>query len=231
MQQLLEKLSMGASFTLDLKGFLICLVLAFVVSLIAELMYVLFYENRGTGSQIHRSFILIGPSVTLLFICVQLSLPLSLGLLGALSIVRFRTPIKEPEEIGFLMLLIAGAIGIATFNFLFIFLLYLATFLVLAVKKWVNVRSLLFARHEGVLLVNLADDAYQARGGELSGALKSHFKGLKLESVSHAEGTTSLQYVFRRAEMDAWNASRPQIQKQIPLNKISVLFSRPARAA
>ena len=29
---------------------------------------------------------------------VLLSLPLSLGLLGALSIVRFRTPIKEPEE-------------------------------------------------------------------------------------------------------------------------------------
>ena len=42
--------------------------------------------------------LLIGPSVTLLFICVQLSLPLSLGLLGALSIVRFRVPIKEPEE-------------------------------------------------------------------------------------------------------------------------------------
>jgi len=31
-------------------------------------------------------------------------------LLGALSIVRFRTPIKEPEEIGFIMLVVASAL-------------------------------------------------------------------------------------------------------------------------
>ena len=38
---------------------------------------------------------------------------MSLGLLGALSIVRFRTPIKEPEEIGFLMVVIATSLAIS----------------------------------------------------------------------------------------------------------------------
>ena len=42
---------------------------------------------------------------------VKSSLALSLGLVGALSIVRFRTPIKEPEELAYIFLAIA--IGLA----------------------------------------------------------------------------------------------------------------------
>ena len=42
---------------------------------------------------------------------VKSSLALSLGLVGALSIVRFRTPIKEPEELGYLFLTIAVGLG------------------------------------------------------------------------------------------------------------------------
>ena len=37
---------------------------------------------------------------------------LSLGLVGALSIVRFRTPIKEPEELAYLFICIAAGLGL-----------------------------------------------------------------------------------------------------------------------
>jgi uncharacterized membrane protein YhiD involved in acid resistance len=43
---------------------------------------------------------------------VKSSLALSLGLVGALSIVRFRTPIKEPEELAYLFLAIAMGLGL-----------------------------------------------------------------------------------------------------------------------
>ena len=52
------------------------------------------------------------------FLGIQTSIPLGLGLLGALSFVRFRTPVKDPAEIGFLLLLMAAAIGAATDNYL-----------------------------------------------------------------------------------------------------------------
>jgi hypothetical protein len=42
---------------------------------------------------------------------VKSSLALSLGLVGALSIVRFRTPIKEPEELVYLFMAIAIGLG------------------------------------------------------------------------------------------------------------------------
>ena len=42
---------------------------------------------------------------------VKSSLALSLGLVGALSIVRFRTPIKDPEDLIFLFLAIVAGLG------------------------------------------------------------------------------------------------------------------------
>jgi hypothetical protein len=47
----------------------------------------------------------------LIIVVVKSSLALSLGLVGALSIVRFRTPIKEPEELAYIFLSIA--VGLA----------------------------------------------------------------------------------------------------------------------
>ncbi|MCB2082126.1 MAG: DUF4956 domain-containing protein, partial [Rickettsiales bacterium] len=50
--------------------------------------------------------------ITLIITIVKSSLALSLGLVGALSIVRFRTPIKEPEELVYLFMAIAMGLGL-----------------------------------------------------------------------------------------------------------------------
>jgi hypothetical protein len=55
-------------------------------------------------------FILL--TTVLIITVVKSSLALSLGLVGALSIVRFRTPIKEPEELAYLFLAIAIGLGL-----------------------------------------------------------------------------------------------------------------------
>lgn len=112
-------------------GFALLMLISIVMSILVSHLYTIFYDSNSTGSRIHRSFPLVGPAVTAIFITVQFSLPLSLGLLGALSIVRFRTPIKEPEEIGFILLVVACSITIATFNVAFAILLYLCVLAVL----------------------------------------------------------------------------------------------------
>ena len=103
-------------------------------SLVVYFMYQLFYGSRHIGAGVHRMFLVGGPAITVLFLGIQTSIPLSLGLLGALSFVRFRTPVKDPAEIGFLLLLIASSIGAATGNFMVIALLFVAVFLVLGVQ-------------------------------------------------------------------------------------------------
>ena len=60
--------------------------------------------NRVAFSQI---FWLLAAVTTIVITIVKFSLALSLGLVGALSIVRFRAAIKEPEELVYLFLVIA----------------------------------------------------------------------------------------------------------------------------
>jgi hypothetical protein len=65
--------------------------------------------NRSEFSHV-CPFILL--TTILIITVVKSSLALSLGLVGALSIVRFRTPIKEPEELAYLFIAIAMGLGL-----------------------------------------------------------------------------------------------------------------------
>lgn len=225
MREILAQFGSGTSPQMHLLGFVLCMGVSVAASLVTEGLYLLFYENRATGAQIHRSFILIGPAITLLFICVQLSLPLSLGLLGALSIVRFRTPIKEPEEIGFIMLLIAASVACATFNFLFLGILYVVTFLLLAVRRWIPWRRG-GARREGVLLLSMAQAAYEHSAARLDKFLKEQFGRIRLESISNTEGLVSLHYVFQGARSDDWGRLQKELQEVTEVKKVTAFFSR-----
>src|SRR6476659_7128058 len=124
LKDLLAGTSNNAMQQIGLLPFLFLMGVSLIGTFLASFLYMLFYSSRATGSQVHRAFPLLGLSITAIFICIQFSLPLSLGLLGALSIVRFRTPIKEPEEIGFIMLVIAASIATATFKLAFVGILF-----------------------------------------------------------------------------------------------------------
>ena len=74
------------------------------------------YENKSTSlsGKFHIGIVIpiLAQITFFIILIVKSSLALSLGLIGALSIVRFRTPIKEPEELAYLFLSIAAGLGL-----------------------------------------------------------------------------------------------------------------------
>jgi hypothetical protein len=95
--------------TLELLGNLgLSVVFALILS------YVIERHSRiiGDRSQYTIVFLALMPTMVLIITVVKSSLALSLGLVGALSIVRFRTPIKEPEELVYLFVAIAVGLGL-----------------------------------------------------------------------------------------------------------------------
>ena len=86
-----------------------------VTILLAQVLAMHFVRFAGVLSnkrKFARSFVLIAVTTQLVIGVVATSIALSLGLVGALSIVRFRTPVKEPEELCYLFLAIAVGIGV-----------------------------------------------------------------------------------------------------------------------
>ena len=90
-------------------------------------------SNRDEFSQV-CPFILL--TTILIITVVKSSLALSLGLVGALSIVRFRTPIKEPEELAYLFIAIAMGLGLGADQRIPTLVAGPLILLVMAVFKW-----------------------------------------------------------------------------------------------
>ncbi|HWO40420.1 MAG TPA: DUF4956 domain-containing protein [Candidatus Eisenbacteria bacterium] len=209
---------------IDFVSFVFALLVSFLVSLCVATLYQIFYENRATGAQAHRAFPLLGPAVTAIFIAIQFSLPLSLGLLGALSIIRFRTPIKEPEETGFIMLLIAAAVICATFQFLLLFVLLAVATIALLLQRWVP-RLIGLKRKDGVLLLTLNGTVGPDAKEQIRRDLEDLLKNARLESVSYADNLTSMYFSFsgvRDGSLDGLHAS---LNKIAPIEKLNVFFS------
>ena len=88
------------------------LFLSAVLSLILGWVYTKYGSALSNRKQFARNFLPITMTTMFIITIVKSSLALSLGLIGALSIIRFRTAIKEPEEISYLFLTIAIGMGI-----------------------------------------------------------------------------------------------------------------------
>ena len=90
-------------------------------------------NNRDTLAQVFP-FILL--TTILIITVVKSSLALSLGLVGALSIVRFRTPIKEPEELAYLFLSIAIGLGLGANQVVATVIAGPSILIVMSIFKW-----------------------------------------------------------------------------------------------
>ena len=96
---------------ISLSTLIIDLLLAAACSLLLKFFYVRFGRALSNRERLASNFVMIAITTALVITIVKSSLALSLGLVGALSIVRFRTAIKEPEELGYLFLSIALGLG------------------------------------------------------------------------------------------------------------------------
>jgi hypothetical protein len=175
-----------------------------VFSLVVYFMYQVFYGSRHIGAGVQRMFLLGGPAITMLFLGIQTSIPLSLGLLGALSFVRFRTPVKDPAEIGFLLLLIASSIGASSGNFMAVTLLFVFVFVILGIKWFLRDRVAVGSR--GSLMISLEQHDFERLESIVKRHLASRLKGLTLQSMSVVDNRVNLQYQYRQQPSLDWTA-------------------------
>ena len=70
---------LGPTSEIVLEEYLFAMLVSLAASVATYALYVLFYRDWQRGAGIHRVFLLAGPAITLLFIAIQWSLPLSLG--------------------------------------------------------------------------------------------------------------------------------------------------------
>jgi uncharacterized membrane protein YhiD involved in acid resistance len=96
------------------------LVMAMSVAMILGLFIVFVYRVTHRGLNYERSFLvtllMMSPMVGLVIMLIGSNLALSLGLVGALSIIRFRNVIKDSRDMAYLFWSITVGLGSGTYN-------------------------------------------------------------------------------------------------------------------
>ena len=92
--------------------FVVNFVLAAILSYILGRIYVKNGSSLSNRKAFANNFLIVSLTTMFIITVVKSSLALSLGLVGALSVIRFRTAIKEPEELSYLFLSISLGLGL-----------------------------------------------------------------------------------------------------------------------
>lgn len=100
----------------DLVDVLFSMALSTIVGLLVSQLYRGTHRGLNYEHTFMASLVMLAPIVTLVMLFIRGDLVLSLGLIGSLSIIRFRTAVKDTRDMVFIFWVIAVGLGAGTYN-------------------------------------------------------------------------------------------------------------------
>jgi uncharacterized membrane protein YhiD involved in acid resistance len=178
--------------SVTLLDMVLALGLSFAIGLFIFLIYKKTYAGVMYSSSFGVTLVALTMITTLVILAVTSNVVLSLGMVGALSIVRFRTAIKEPMDIAFLfwsiavgIVLAAGMIPLAVFGSVIIGLVLLV-----------------FANHKDMsnpYIVVLSVDGHESEKSAID-YLQQNVKRCTVKSKTARKGAVELNLEVRLKE-------------------------------
>ena len=136
-----EQFLTSQSLQISIVEFSLNLLLAGFLSYLLGLVYIRFGDSISNRVLFAKNLILLTMTTMVVISIVKASLALSLGLVGALSIVRFRTAIKEPEELVYLFMAIMIGLGLGAGQTYTILVAVFVLILVIILRNYFKTRQ------------------------------------------------------------------------------------------
>lgn len=192
----LENFFLNQNIQIDFGNFFVAIILSLVLSFLVKLTYLKVGRALNDKDYFSDTFIPLAIITTLVITVIKFSLALSLGLVGALSIVRFRAAIKEPEELVYLFFIISIGLANGANQFLLstistliiIFFLFLRNFY--QSKKSIDFK---FNSDSNILSINIINNK-KKNIEDVIKQLNPQLKYLKLKSANIEKNQST--YVF-----------------------------------
>lgn len=205
---LIDELFASQANTLELTTFLINLVMAAVCAYILGIVYIHWGTSLTNRRKFAANFMLMTVTTTFIILVVRSSVALSLGLVGALSIVRFRTAVKEPEELAYLFFAIGLGIGLGDNQRLITMVALAAGIAILGLRR-------LFRHSDADVNLHLS---VASQGPEkididqIGAALRPHTSKMKLLRFDENEQTIEAAYLIEFRHMDDLSRARAALK-------------------
>jgi hypothetical protein len=217
-QSFLNNIFVSGASPLDLQTFLINLVLSAFFAYILGLVYIYWGASLSNRRKFAANFILLTITTTFIILVVRSSVALSLGLVGALSIVRFRAAIKEPEELAYLFLAIGLGIGLGDNQRLITTLAFAVAILILGLMKLFRK-----SRADANMHLNIVTSPPSGVSLEkVQDALKPYCPKMRLLRFDENDKLLEMSFVVEFRKIEDLDTARQALQKLS--DKIDITF-------
>jgi hypothetical protein len=193
-------------------NFLFCVLMSFITR------EVYIRRSYSLTGKVHLGSIIpiLSTVVFLVIIIVKSSLALSLGLVGALSIVRFRTPIKEPEELVYLFLAIAIGLGYAAGQLLITTILTIA--ILTMITLWLsNLKIQKTGEYNLVINWKMADLSFETLSEKLAEVSQS-LKLVRLDRSSSSNTAVILVVPNSNTSLDSVTKNLMKLDSELSIS-------------
>ena len=191
----LESFLLNSSPDISYGNFVIAILISAFLALVIKKTYIKLSRTLNDREYFSDTFIPLAIITTLVITVIKFSLALSLGLVGALSIVRFRAAIKEPEELVYLFFIIGIGLANGANQFLVSIICTFFIVIILFIKKYFDNKrneKNLSDSSVNVLQIEISDKDKSIE--EVINLLKTKTLYLKLKSYRIEKDIS--QYVF-----------------------------------
>lgn len=202
------------------------LLLGLVLGTLVAAFYTRYGRSLSNRARFAQTLPVLAAITVLIISVVKSSLALSLGLVGALSIVRFRTAIKEPEELVYLFMAIAIGLGLGADQ-------RLPTIVAIAViLLFLLLRTALAPRSGGSnLYFNVATDDHDRALETINSLVADHSVDAELRRIDRSNGSLAATYLISCRDVSALIAFMDGLRQQLPECELSFVEQDSSLAA
>lgn len=206
----------------DMSDFALNMGLAGVLGYLLGLVYVRCGTSLSNRRHFASNFVLLAMTTMLIITVVKSSLALSLGLVGALSIVRFRAAIKEPEELAYLFLTIAIGLGLGADQRWITLVAFGVIVVVIVARSVLRDRT----RPQDYCMTVTSMGAKRAKLTEVVAVLQKYSRALDLKRYDDGAEALEASFMVEFDNFDALERSKEELRESDPELAISFLDSK-----
>jgi len=219
LQKLQEQYVNEFNANIPLDEFLLNIFVVAILVSILRIFYIRYGNSHSNRKKFASNFLPLALATLLVIMIVKSSIALSLGLVGALSIVRFRAAIKDPEELTYLFFVIGiGLAGGANQP-----ILAVVSFLVIIGLLFINkiITNKIAFKNENRMYVNIQTDENDLK--KITKILTDILPYVELKRMDMIEQGLDLSYICKSESINQLDLLKNKISALSSNTKLSII--------
>lgn len=209
--QTFEEFLASTTANIPIISFFVNIVLTALLAFALKWIYVNYGMTLSNRRLFAKTFILTSMTTMLIITIVKSSLALSLGLVGALSIIRFRSAIKEPEELSYLFLSIAIGLGFGASQPIVTLLGFLVITSIIIINKSFSNKSLV--NDQNIYLKVSKQNKKLPEIEKIVDILTNNFSSVDLRRLDETKELSEISFLVEIDEFDQLSKAKKELQK------------------